>query len=393
MTFSLAINETDIGEIKIIPHDMEKLKILVVDDEPGIRSGIERILRNYSVGFPFLNEDFSFETIEAATGEAALEIVEKGGIDIVLLDNKLPGIQGIEVLERIKKGQFDCAVMMITSYASLDIAVKATNFGAYNFVPKPFTPQELKSAIENISKHLFLKRMTRKMNKEGKQVRFQFLSVLSHELKSPINAIEGYLRIMQEKQVGDDINDYMAMIDRSLIRIKGMRGLIMDMLDLTRLEAGNKTRNIQNISVNDIAKMAVDAVLPMAIQRNIKINFDAGEELYLLTDASELEIILNNLLSNAVKYNKEGGEVHFNIKKKNNSLIFKFEDTGIGISSENIPNLFKEFSRIKTEQTREITGSGLGLSIAKKMVDLNNGEILVDSTPGIGTTFTVVLPT
>jgi two-component system, sensor histidine kinase and response regulator len=385
-------NETTFLETKLIPENMEKLKILVVDDEPGIRSGIERILRNYTVGFPFLDEDFSFEIIEAATGEAALDIINGGGIDIVLLDNKLPGIHGIEVLEEIKRRQFDGAVMMITSYASLDIAVKATNFGAYNFVPKPFTPQELKSAIENISKHLFLKRMTRKMNKEGKQIRFQFLSVLSHELKSPINAIEGYLRIMQEKQVGGNIDEYMAMIDRSLIRIKGMRGLIMDMLDLTRLESGNKTRNIQKVSVNDIAKMAVDAVLPMAIQRNIKIHFDTDSELSMLTDAGELEIILNNLLSNAVKYNKESGEVHFNIKKKGNNLVFKIEDTGIGISEENLSNLFKEFSRIKTEQTRDITGSGLGLSIAKKMVGLNNGEILVDSTPGIGTTFTVLLP-
>lgn len=371
---------------------MEKLKILVVDDEPGIRSGIERILRNYTVGFPFMDEDFSFEIIEAATGEAALKIINDGNIDIVLLDNKLPGIQGIEVLEEIKKKQFDGAVMMITSYASLDIAVKATNFGAYNFVPKPFTPQELKSAIENISKHLFLKRMTRKMNKEGKQIRFQFLSVLSHELKSPINAIEGYLRVMQEKQVGDNIDEYMAMIDRSLIRIKGMRSLIMDMLDLTRLESGNKTRNIQKISVNDIAKMAVDTVIPMAIQRNIKIHFDTDSELSMLTDAGELEIILNNLLSNAVKYNKEGGEVHFNIKKKANMLVFKVEDTGIGISEENLSLLFKEFTRIKTAETREITGSGLGLSIVKKMIDLNNGEIKVESTPGIGSTFTVVLP-
>lgn len=385
-------NETAFLEAKLIPENMEKLKILVVDDEPGIRSGIERILRNYTVGFPFLDEDFSFDITEASTGEEALKIIAEVGIDIVLLDNKLPGMQGIEVLEEMNKNQFDGAVMMITSYASLDIAVKATNLGAYNFVPKPFTPQELKSALENISKHLFLKRMTRKMNKEGKQIRFQFLSVLSHELKSPINAIEGYLRIMQEKQVGNNIDEYMAMIDRSLIRIKGMRGLIMDMLDLTKLESGKKARNIQKVSVNDIAKMAVDAVLPMAIQRNIKIHFDTDSELSMLIDSGELEIILNNLLSNAVKYNKEGGVVHFNIKKKGNNLVFKIEDTGIGISRDNLSTLFKEFSRIKTEQTRDITGSGLGLSIAKKMVVLNNGEILVDSTPGIGTTFTVLLP-
>ena len=180
---------------------MNTLKLLIVDDEPGIRSGITRILQNYTVGFPFMDEDFSFDVIEAATGEEALELINSATPDIILLDNKLPGIQGIEVLEEINKQKLDTAVMMITSYASLDIAVKATNFGAYNFVPKPFTPQELKSAIENISKHLFLKRMTRQMNKEGKQIRFQFLSVLSHELKSPLNAIEGYLKIMEIKKI------------------------------------------------------------------------------------------------------------------------------------------------------------------------------------------------
>ncbi len=371
---------------------MEKLNVLIVDDEPGIRSGIERILRNYTVGFPFLDEDFSFHIIEAATGEEALEIIKDGHVDIILLDNKLPGIQGIEVLEQVNKMKLDAAVMMITSYASLDIAVKATNFGAFNFVPKPFTPQELKTAIESISKHLFLKRMTKRMNKEGKQIRFQFLSVLSHELKSPLNAIEGYLKIMQDKQVGDSIDDYMAMIDRSLVRIKGMRGLIMDLLDLTKLESGKKNRELKKIDLAEIAKLAIHTIEPLAIQRNVKINFDAGEDMVITADAEEIEIIFNNLLSNAVKYNKENGEVHFNMKKKNDQVWLKVEDTGIGISEENLSKLFQEFTRIKTDKTRDISGSGLGLSILKKMIDLNNGTVEVQSTLDIGTTFIVTLP-
>jgi signal transduction histidine kinase len=371
---------------------MEKLKVLVVDDEPGIRSGIERILRNYSVGFPFMDEDFSFDIHEAETGERALELIGNNLPDIILLDNKLPGIQGIEVLEEINKQKLDTAVMMITSYASLDIAVKATNFGAYNFVPKPFTPQELKSAIDNIAKHLFLKRMTKKMKEEGKQIRFQFLSVLSHELKSPLNAIEGYLKIMEEKQAGDNIDDYKTMIDRSLVRIKGMRSLIMDLLDLTKLESGKKNREMKTIDVNDVARLAIDTVDPMAIQRNVKIHYDADEKLSLNADADEIEIILNNLLSNAVKYNKDGGEVNFSIKNGGPKMVFKIEDTGIGISDENKEKLFQEFTRIKTAETREITGSGLGLSITKRMVEQYHGTIEVYSKPGKGTTFTVTLP-
>jgi two-component system sensor histidine kinase/response regulator len=223
---------------------MATFKVLVVDDEPGIRMGILRILKNFSVDYPFMDDTYSFECIEAETGEIAVGILDSQEIDIVLLDNKLPGMEGIEVLDYIKKKEYKIMVMMITSYASLDLAVKATERGAYNFVPKPFTPDELRSAMRNLVKKLFLQRMTEKMHDAGKKIRFQFLSVLSHELKSPINAIEGYLNIMRDKQAGDKIDNYKTMIERSLERIKGMRSLIFDMLDLTRIESGKKTRNL-----------------------------------------------------------------------------------------------------------------------------------------------------
>lgn len=371
---------------------METLKILVVDDEAGIRSGIERILRNFTVSYPFLEDDFAYKIIEAETGEKAIEIIDNENVDIILLDNKLPGILGIEVLEYINKINYNAAVMMITSYASLDLAIKATKNGAYNFVPKPFTPQELKTSIESITKHLFLKRMTSKMKEEGKQLRFQFLSVLSHELKSPINAVEGYLKIMQEQQAGKNLDDYQAMIDRSIIRINGMRNLIMDLLDLTKLESKNKKRQTKEIDFQEISQLTIQSIEPLAIQKNIKINSTVNKDAHLDADEEEIEIILNNLLSNAVKYNKENGTVNLIIKQQGSELKIIVQDTGIGMTKENISMLFKEFVRIKNEKTRNITGSGLGLSIMKKMVDLYNGKIEVKSTPDEGSTFTVSIP-
>ncbi|RLD75390.1 MAG: hypothetical protein DRJ07_18145 [Bacteroidetes bacterium] len=371
---------------------MAKLKILVVDDEPGIRSGIQRILRNYSVSFPFMDEDFEFELSEVETGEDAIDIINNLAIDIVLLDNKLPGIDGIEVLEYIKKNKINTSVMMITSYASLDLAVKATKNGAFNFIPKPFTPQELRTAIESITKHLFLKRMTKKMHKEGKQIRFQFLSVLSHELKSPLNAIEGYLRIMQDKQVGTNINDYETMISRSMERIKGMRSLIMDLLDLTRIESGEKKQNLTEVNLVEIAQLAIDTVEPMAIQKNIKIITDFSEQEIITADVNEIEIIFNNLISNAIKYNKDDGEVNISIKKETKELKIIVSDTGIGMSKKETAQLFKEFSRIRNEKTKSITGSGLGLSITQKFLKLYNGKIEVESQVDKGSVFTVTIP-
>ncbi len=371
---------------------MKKLNVLVVDDEPGIRSGINRILRGFTVGFPFMDEDFSFDLLDAESGEQAIEIINQQEIDIVLLDNKLPGIHGIEVLEYIKNKSFDIFVMMITSYASLDLAVKATNNGAYNFVPKPFTPDELKAAMESITKHLFLKRMTRKMKEEGKAVRFQFLQVLSHELKSPINAIEGYLRIMKEKQAGENIEAYNVMIDRSIERLKGMRTLIIDLLDLTKIESGKKTRELKKVDITEVIRIAKDTMEPLAIQKNVRIHFDNTQEIFMTADSEEIEIIMNNLISNAVKYNKDGGQVHIQAKRTNGKIEIMVEDTGIGMTEEETSMLFQEFVRIKNAKTRNITGSGLGLSILKKMVSLYDGEITVDSTPEVGTKFTVLLP-
>jgi two-component system, sensor histidine kinase and response regulator len=371
---------------------MASLKVLVVDDEPGIRMGIQRILKNFSVSYPFMNEDFEFDSIEAETGEKAIEIIDSQDIDIILLDNKLPGIEGIEVLDYIRKKSYNALVMMITSYASLELAIKATQRGAYNFVPKPFTPEELRSAMRNITKKLFLQRMTQKMNIEGKQIRFQFLSVLSHELKSPINAIEGYLNIMKDKQAGNNIEDYEIMIDRSLERIKGMRSLILDMLDLTRIESGKKARNIQNIDICAIANIAIDTVEPMAIQKNVRIYKNFPESSYFQADSSEIEIMFNNLISNAVKYNNENGKVEISIIQFPDNLTIIIEDNGIGMSSEDSARLFEDFVRIKNEMTKNITGSGLGLSITKKIIDLYQGDISVESEPGKGSKFTVVLP-
>ena len=371
---------------------MAVLKVLVIDDEPGIRSGVIRILSNFHVTYPFMDEDYTFEVFEAGTGEEGLSFIEREIPDLLLLDNKLPGIQGIEVLEYIRKRNYDIMVAMITSYASLDVAIRATRDGAIDFIPKPFTPQELKSSIENIAKQLYLKRITHKMNQEGKKIRYQFLSVLSHELKAPLNALEGYLRMMQEKQAGDRIEDYGAPIERSLQRVQGMRNLIMDLLDFTKIRLERKEEKIQAVNLSEVASGAMVTVQPYAIQMDVSINLSKRADVVIMADPDDMEIIFNNLISNAVKYNKRGGKVEVTIDSTENEAIIIFADTGIGITKDDTENLFTEFVRIKNEKTRNISGSGLGLSIVKKVVGLYHGTIKVESIPDEGTVFTIRLP-
>lgn len=371
---------------------MEQLRVLVVDDEPGIRSGIRRSLERFVVGYPFMDEDITYLVSEAETGEEAIERFAQELPDILLLDNKLPGMDGIGVLEYINQHQLDIEVMMITSFASLELAVRATHIGAYDFVPKPFTPQELRSSVENLTKHLFLKRMTRRMNKEGKQIRFQFLSVLSHELKTPINAVEGYLHMLNERQMGDDLSAYDDLIRRSLHRIAGMRKLIMDFLDLTQLESGKKKREIQPVDLVKIARLSVESLRPLAIQKEIQVVLTGEDELLYDADRDEMEIIFNNLISNGIKYNKNGGEVQIRFARSSGEIRILVTDTGIGIPEPDLPKLFREFMRVKNENTRHIAGSGLGLSIVKRLVDLYSGQIEVQSRLGEGSSFKLRFP-
>lgn len=371
---------------------MEILDILVVDDEPGIRSGISRILKNFSVSFPFMDDDFQFNILEAATGEEALEIINTTPPSIVLLDNKLPGIQGIEVLDYINSHHLDIVVVMITSYASLDLAVKATNFGAYDFVPKPFTPQELKTSMENVAKHYFLRRMTRKLHKEGKHVRFQFLTVLSHELKQPLSTIENSLHKMKEKQEGESIDDYQKTIDISLAQVKAMRSLITDFLDLTRIESGKKRRELVEIDMGLVALSAIETMKPMSIQFNVNLSIENNLTESFVADPEEMEVVFSNLISNAIKYNKSGGTVCCKLWNTQNELVIAISDNGGGIEQIDIPNLFKEFSKIHNSNANSNSGSGLGLSIVKRIVELYKGSIVVKSEINVGSTFTVTFP-
>ncbi|HSN50630.1 MAG TPA: hybrid sensor histidine kinase/response regulator [Bacteroidales bacterium] len=371
---------------------MATLKILVVDDEPGIRSGVTRILRGFRVDYPFMEEAYSFEILEASSGEEGIEIIDNNCPDIVLLDNKLPGIQGVEVLEYIRKKQYNIVVVMITSYASLELAVKATSDGAFDFIPKPFTPQELRSSIENITKKVFLKKMTKTLKDTGKQIRFQFLSVLSHELKSPLNAIEGYLKMAKEHEFGENIAEYDQILDRSLERIKGMRSLILDMLDLTKVESGKGTRLIAETDLMQVARNAIDAIQPYSIQRDIRIQLKGPEKLVMMVDADEMEIIFNNLISNAIKYNVDGGTVDFSLSEEEEDIIISVQDSGIGMSDAEMTRLFQDFVRIRNEKTKNISGSGLGLSIVKKLAQNYGGRIDVSSIPDKGSKFVVTLP-
>jgi signal transduction histidine kinase len=358
---------------------VEILKVLVVDDEPGIRLGIARVLQGFTVRVPDLNGEVGFEVSQAETGEEALAILSTAAPDILLLDHKLPGISGLEVLDLTNKKPHDWLTVMITAYATID------------FLAKPFTPEELKSTIYKAAKHLVLQREARRLAAEKRQVRFQFISVLAHELKAPLAAVEGYLEVIRDRAVEPGTSKFDEVIDRSIVRLEGMRKMIFDLLDLTRIESGQKQRQLAEVDVRTVAAKAVETAQPAAAERGISIELHPGVPVLMVADSGELEIILNNLVSNAVKYNRDGGRVDVTLSVADSRIALTVADTGIGMSPEEAAQLGGEFVRIKNSKTRSILGSGLGLSIVKKLATLYGGELGIVSTPDVGSTFTVTL--
>ena len=368
------------------------LKILVVDDEPGMRSGVTRSLRDFTVRLPDINGEVRFEIDQARTGEEALEKIDAAAPDILLLDHKLPGISGLDVLDRVGPERLqDMLTVMITAYASLETAISATKRGAYDFLAKPFTPEELHSVVRKTAGRLILSRQARKLALEKRQIRFQFISVLAHELKAPLSAIEGYLNILKDKSAGDDPAVYERMIDRSLVRSEHMRKLISDLLDMTRIESGQKKRDLSQVDLREVAQVSVDTLMPSARARNIEITLHAGGPVTITADRSEIEIIFNNLISNAVKYNRDNGTVDIRIDPQGDTVVLSVADTGIGMTPEETAKLFGDFVRIKNDKTRNILGSGLGLSIVRKLAQMYGGDATVASQPDAGSTFTVTL--
>jgi signal transduction histidine kinase len=371
---------------------MGTINILVIDDEAGICQSIERTLKDFSFNLGYLDEVYHAHVESRQSAEEGLERLKKGDIQIVLLDNQLPGMNGTELMVHLEELGLteDLVIIMITAYASIETAVTATRHGAYDFVTKPFTPKEIRDALFKASKYQVLASTAKKLTADKKKVRFEFISMLSHELKSPIAAVSNYLSLLERQIYGNDLGAYNQFILRSQVRLRDMEKLIFDLLDLTRIESGEKQRDLQPTEMESLVIKALEDHAAEIQTRGVIVH-QQTEPVHLIADKTELLIVINNLVTNAIKYNRDEGEIDISLTRKKDKVIFSVKDTGIGMTESEQKQLFKEFSRIRNEKTATISGSGIGLSTVRKIVSLYNGIIDVQSTPDHGTTFTIEL--
>jgi len=235
--------------------------------------------------------------------------------------------------------------------------------------------------------------MTNQLNELDK-LKAEFVSVASHELKTPINVIIGYLQLLEEGVYGDLTAQQREIHHTIVAQAHTLQRLVKQLLDVSRFEAGGGRLELRDVHVSTIRKDLEAAFNVLALQRGVRFCVDerAGVPDVVHWDVDRINEVLGNLLSNAFKFTPNGGSVTLAIQPAEDGVRMEVRDTGAGIPPEQLPRIFDKFYQADNQDAAHAGGSGLGLAIAKQIVDAHGGGITCESTPGVGTTFTITLP-
>lgn len=220
------------------------------------------------------------------------------------------------------------------------------------------------------------------------------LGHIAHELKNPLNGVKGFANMMKKSyEKGDSVNADLA-YDRFIKNCNLLESLINDLLDLTYIESGNLKLEVSEFEITSTVKEIIDSIEEMANNHNIPVKFKNSLKFPMIirSDKKRVQEILFNLLSNAIKYT-EDGSVELIMSYQASYLEVSVIDSGIGIEQEDLTNIFDEYKKVHSKLKKEVDSTGLGLPITKRLVKLIGGDISVDSTPGIGSRFTINIPT
>jgi signal transduction histidine kinase len=367
-------------------------RILVVDDEPDVELLINQQFRRQIRAGEFT---FSF----ARDGEQALTVLQNdAGFDLMLLDINMPVMDGLTLLARLPELQAQVRAIIVSAYGDMPNIRAAMNRGAFDFVLKPIDMVDLQAtirkALDNIAKLREIERR-RLAAERARSNLSHFLANMSHELRTPLNAIIGLTEMMVTNAARFGTEKAQEPLQRVNRAGTHLLGLINQVLDLSKIEAGKLELNPQTVQLASLIKDVISTAEQLAEQNKNRLIVDAQENLGALTvDPMRLRQILLNLLSNACKFTK-AGEVALRVKRVVNGgnwVELAVSDTGIGMTAEQQAKLFAEFSQAEATTAQRFGGTGLGLAISRKLARVMGGDVTATSEPGKGSVFTIRLP-
>jgi len=356
--------------------------VLVIDDEESMRDSCRQALAR---------EGYQVET--AVDAESGLRKVRELSPDVVLVDLKMPRMNGMQLLQEINALDPTIVAVVITGYATVESAVEAMKCGAYDFLPKPFTPEELRIVTRRGLERRKLTTQMAALRRENERMKENFLTVVSHELRSPLVAVEQYLEVMLNEMAGEITLKQREVLDHSRKRIEWLLTLVNEWLSMSRIQRGKIVERLETVGVRQLLEESVALVRPQAEEMQVDVRIEVPEGISSIEgDRDALSHVFMNLVSNAVKYNHEEGTVWVRASDEGDCVAVEVTDTGVGIPEGSLPFIFDEFFRVKPGEGRRVTGTGLGLTIVKRIVEAHRGHVKAASTVGKGSTFTVFLP-
>jgi len=365
-----------------------KKTILVVDDIEQNVMVVSQILRTAG-----------YNVIPAFSGTTALGILEKRQPHLVLLDVMMPDMDGFEVCERIKNNENlrSIPIIFLSALHDTDKKVKALEVGGVDYITKPFQEAEVIARVNlHIRTHeLELERklhidQLESLNSEKDRL----MGIVSHDLRSPLSGIVGLSELMKEVQEPVDSEFVRQMSEVIYSTSSHLISLVNDLLDIAKIESGDQHKlQLTNEPIEEVFKSVKNIFFQLAKQKNIDFVLELSDDtLTINCDVAKIKQIFNNLISNAIKFTPENGSVFLKHSQTEIHNIFKVQDTGIGISPENLPKLYEKFGDHQRLGTGGEKGTGLGMPIVKSFVDLHGGTIEIESEVGKGTTFVISLP-
>lgn len=362
--------------------------ILVVDDTQQNVQVLTQMLRGKQ-----------YKVLAAFNGEDAIALLSRKTPDLILLDVMMPGMDGFETCREIRKESAydDIPIIFLSALSDVEAKVKALESGGVDYITKPFQQLEVLARIEL---HLRLRRLElerqenvlrlEKMNCEKDEV----LGIISHDMRNPIGGIIGISNFLRTDGPSDDkeLNDMLKLIESSAERLLL---LVNDLLDIALIEANSLQLTFTETDIGAYCNDVIQLHRASAKSKGVRLDLvERMEGIMAEIDVTKFSQIIGNLVSNAIKFTEEGGQVRVEIGSSatdSSQLQLQIIDSGMGIPKDLMPKLFEKFGAQRLG-TKGEKGTGLGMPLVKRYVDLHHGSVTVDSMEKIGTTFTIRIP-
>ena len=372
----------------------EQISILIVEDEVTVLDSLHNIIgRRYS------------KVYTAKNGLKALDIFRKEDIDLVLTDIRMPGMDGITMLQKMKAQKSNLRRLVMSAYSESKYFLQAIDLGVDGYIVKPFLKDKILEAIEKSAKSIlnekFAKQSKQQLASSEKELRElndtkdKFFSIIGHDVKTPVSTIASYSSLLVdefEEMEKEEIFQIIKIIKNSSFRAID---LLKNLLEWAKVQTGAISFNPEIINICDTIDEEVDFASNLWKKKNISIRDTPKADNFIYADRNMVQTVFRNLLSNAIKFTPENGTIELfsqRINQNGDFIQINIKDTGVGISKNILPTLFSIKENYSSEGTSGEKGTGMGLLFCKEFIDIQGGNIQAESTLGKGSVFSFSLP-